>query len=44
MFQTSVVEIKPKDKFYVQQFVFSLKIMPFMRKCGKIWYSRKGHR
>jgi len=23
---------------------FSPKLVPFMRKCGKIWQSRTGHR
>jgi hypothetical protein len=23
---------------------FFLKLMPFMRKCGKLWYSQAGYR
>jgi hypothetical protein len=23
---------------------FFLKVVPFMRQCGKIWYSQTGHR
>jgi len=24
--------------------IFFPKILPFMRKCGKMWYSQTGHR
>ena len=41
MFQTKVVE-KIKAHFYVQQLL--PKIVPFVRRCGKIQYSQTGHR
>jgi len=41
MFQTKVVE-RIKTHFVFSDFF--LKIVPFIRKCGKILYSRAGHR
>jgi hypothetical protein len=40
MFQTKVVE-KIKTHFVFDDF---LKIVPFMRQGGKIWWSQRGHR
>jgi len=42
MFQTEVVD-KIKTHFMFNKFFFS-KILPFMRKFGRILYSQKGHR
>jgi len=33
-----------QNTFCVQWLFFLSKIEPFMRKCGKIWYSQTGHR
>jgi hypothetical protein len=41
MFQTKGVE-KIKTHFVYKNFI--LKIMPYMKQCGKIWYSLASNR
>jgi hypothetical protein len=42
MLQTTVVEkIRPH---FLCSVIFPPEIVPFMRLCGKIWYSQTGHR
>jgi len=42
MFQRKFVKII-KTRFVFDKFYFS-KIVPCMRQCGKLWYSRTDHR
>jgi len=42
MFQIKIAEkIRPYGLYPI---IFSLKIIPFMRQCGIIFYSQTGHR